>query len=118
METPEELAAMLAADTTERVCNRTIGEHRCCLGDCPPDDPDHMHRCYFNDCDFTEGEFQELRLGRLGELELMRRALIRAIERDQDGRRQAMVQFMQMTGRGALTPEGWVTADQIRELGP
>lgn len=69
--TPEELATQLAAAHEPRHCERWMptpiatDAHYCDLYDCPTDDPDHIHQCYSNDFDWTEGEYQKYRLGKI-----------------------------------------------------
>lgn len=69
MDTPEELAANLAAIPDRKQCVREYGEHTCQFYGCPHDDPDHIHVCPYDDFDFTEGEFQKFRLGKITEVE-------------------------------------------------
>lgn len=67
--TPEELATQLTAPREPRRCERSMpipiatDSHYCQLWDCPTDDPDHIHQCYSDDFDWTEGEHQKYRLG-------------------------------------------------------
>jgi hypothetical protein len=52
------------------------------LYNCPKDDPDHIHICYADDCDFTEGDLVRYEL-----------RLITSSEFEHNGRVHAMARF-------------------------
>lgn len=66
MERKNELVERLIGETQEVKCSgRNWEPHRCVLVNCPDDDPDFIHICYFGDFDWTEGDDRKVRLGQM-----------------------------------------------------
>lgn len=78
----EELAAALRQSISDRQCLRgPVGPHQCDLTGCPVDDPDWVHHCYADDCDFTESEYLQASAGQMTLNEFSRIGAVRAAER-------------------------------------
>lgn len=93
-------------------CGTSIGEHMCSRTDCGMDDPEWVHHCYANDCDFTEEEFVKLRLGKIDEREVRQVGLRRAQDRQfGEGAAAAMEEAQQraieVAKEAAKNPDPW-----------
>jgi hypothetical protein len=114
MRTPEKLANLLGLPEPKGLCGRAWGLHVCYVGDCPNDDPDHIHICPFNDFDFTEGEFQKFRLGRITEYEFSEAGRNRARERVlREGPHRALSVSQAEALEQMFKP---LTQDEVREM--
>ena len=66
---------------TPKECHLMYPPHNCCLYDCPPDDPEHIHICFAGDFDYSEGDVVKLKLGLITLAEFNHVGLERAARR-------------------------------------
>lgn len=58
----------------EQECRAYLHCHSCWLINCPKDDPHHVHVCFADDMDWTEGDHVLYNMGRIDYQELRRRS--------------------------------------------